>query len=255
MTAGLTASSYTGTEELVCPGRCRGRLRRQIQTGCFGAPFSFEQTGERGYSMEEVVEKQSRVLTYPRKLLGTAGSSGHMAWYPVGPDVKRVEELWSWKERPAAERSMHLVQPIPCAVIVDGAGRCCVLQHTAKDSGLGGLSLMVGGHVDEEDARDSLEATLMACLVRELSEEVDLPEEPAPRLPGSGGGRALNSVVTARGLHLREGRREDRAEDVREGSGGVRPVRAVAHRRVRYRERGWTGTSSGLTRGRPSSSG
>ena len=148
--------------------------------------------------MEEVVEKQSRVLTYPRKLLGTAGSSGHMAWYPVGPDVKRVEELWSWKERPAAERSMHLVQPIPCAVIVDGAGRCCVLQHTAKDSGLGGLSLMVGGHVDEEDARDSLEATLMACLVRELSEEVDLPEEPAPRPLGV----AVDARSTALSRHV-----------------------------------------------------
>ena len=66
-------------------------------------------------------------------------------------------------------------------MIVDGAGRCCVLQHAAKDNGLGGLSLMVGGHVDEADGRDSLEATLMACLVRELAEEVDLPAEPAPR--------------------------------------------------------------------------
>ena len=188
------------------------------------------------------------MLTYPRKLLGTAGSSGHMAWYPVGPDARRVE-----RARPVAESRWTSCSP--CAVIVDGAGRCCILQHAAKDSGLGGLSLMVGGHVDEEDARDSLEATLMACLVRELAEEVDLLGEPAPLSTGSGGGRALNSVVTARGLHLREGRREDRAEDVREGPGGVRPVRAVAHRRVRHGGRGWTRMWRGSTPGRPSSSG
>ena len=148
--------------------------------------------------MEEVVGKAGRVLTYPRKLLGTAGSSGHMAWYPTGPDARRVERLWSWTERPAAETSVDLVQPIPCAVIVDGAGRCCILQHAAKDSGLGGLSLMVGGHVDEEDARDSLEATLMACLVRELAEEVDLLGEPAP-LPL---GVAVDARSTALSRHV-----------------------------------------------------
>ena len=132
--------------------------------------------------MEEVnVGKVGRVLTYPRKLLRRAGNSGHMTWYRAGPDSRRVETLWGWTERPTAETVADLVQPIPCAVIVDEAGRCCLLQHAAKDSGLGGLSLMVGGHVDEEDARDSLEATLMACLVRELAEEVDLPAEPAPR--------------------------------------------------------------------------
>ena len=148
--------------------------------------------------MEEVVEKQSCVLTYPRKLLGAAATSGRMAWYGRGPDTSRVEALLSWTERPVAERSMDLVQPIPCAVIVDGAGRCCVLQHAAKDSGLGGLSLMVGGHVDEEDAGDSLEATLMACLVRELSEEVDLPEEPAPRSLGV----AVDARSTALSRHV-----------------------------------------------------
>ena len=132
--------------------------------------------------MEEVsTDKVGRVLTYPRRLLGRAGSSGHMAWYNAGPDSRRVEETWSRTERPTAETSLDLVQPIPCAVIVDGAGRLCILQHSAKDSGLGSLSLMVGGHVDEEDARGSLEATLMACLTRELEEEVNLLAEPAPR--------------------------------------------------------------------------
>ena len=132
--------------------------------------------------MEEAsVSEADRVLTYPRKLLGRAGNSGRMAWYGAGPDSRRVEKEWSWTERSLAETSDDLVQPIPCTVIVDGAGRLCTLQHAAKDSGLGSLSLMVGGHVDEEDARGSLEATLVACLVRELAEEVTLPAEPEPR--------------------------------------------------------------------------
>ena len=132
--------------------------------------------------MEEVAAgKVGRVLTYPRRLLDVGGNRGRMVWLRTGPAARRVEKLASWVERPAAETSLELVQPIPCAVIVDGVGRFCVLEHLSGESEAGRLSLLVGGHVDEEDARDSLEATLMACLVRELAEEVDLPPEPEPR--------------------------------------------------------------------------
>ena len=69
-------------------------------------------------------------------------------------------------------------------MIVDGVGRCCVLERPEAESEIGKLSLVVGGHVEEEDARDSLEATLMAYLVREMAEEVNLPPEPKPRPAG-----------------------------------------------------------------------
>ena len=129
-----------------------------------------------------------------------------------------------------------------------------VLQHAAKDSGLGGLSLMVGGHVDEADGRDSLEATLMACLVRELSEEVDLPEEPAPRSLGV----AVDARSTALSRHVGYIYVKD-AERIApktfgrdQGSSTCQGRRSPASS---LQERGWTGTSSGLTHGRPSSSG
>ena len=121
-----------------------------------------------------------RVLTYPRRLLDVGSNWGRLVWCRPGPASRRIEKAWIWTERPAAETSLDLVQPIPCAVIVDGAGRCCVFERPDETSEIGKLSLVVGGHVDEEDARDSLEATLMACLVRELAEEVSLPPEPKP---------------------------------------------------------------------------
>ena len=149
--------------------------------------------------METVsVGRVSRVLTYPRELLDVGSNRGRMVWYRKGPDSKRVEKLLSWTERPVAEMSIDLVQPIPCAVIMDGVGRYCVLQRPAEDSGIGSLSLMVGGHVDEEDARDSLEATFMACLARELAEEVDLPPEPKPRHLGV----AVDARSTAGSRHV-----------------------------------------------------
>ena len=59
-----------------------------------------------------------------------------------------------------------------------------MFERPEETSEIGKLSLVVGGHVDEEDGRGSLEGTLMACLVRELAEEADLPVEPKPRPAG-----------------------------------------------------------------------
>ena len=135
--------------------------------------------------MEDVnAGRVGRVLTYPRRLLDVGSNWGRLVWCRAGPASRRIEKAWRWTQRPAAETSLDLVQPIPCAVIVDGVGRCCVLERPEAESEIGKLSLNVGGHVDEEDGRATLEATLMACLVRELAEEVNLPPEPKPRPAG-----------------------------------------------------------------------
>ena len=131
--------------------------------------------------MEDInASRVGRVLTYPRRLLDVGSGQGRLVWCRAGPASRRIEKAWRWIDRPAAETSLAQVQPIPCAVVVDGAGRCCVFERPEETSEIGKLSLVVGGHVDEEDGRDSLEATLMACLVRELAEEADLPVEPKP---------------------------------------------------------------------------
>ena len=139
-----------------------------------------------------------RVLTYPRRLLDVGSNPGRLVWCRAGPASRRIEKAWRWTERPAAETALDLVQPIPCAVIVDGVGRCCVLERPEETSEIGKLSLVVGGHVEEEDARDSLEATLMACLVREMAEEVSLPPEPKPRPVGI----VLNTRTIAGSRHV-----------------------------------------------------
>ena len=84
-------------------------------------------------------------------------------------------------DRPAAEVSVDMVQPIPCAVIVDGRGRCCVFERPVPAQRIGRLSLVVGGHIGEEDARESFSGTVAACLARELAEEVDLTDESTAR--------------------------------------------------------------------------
>ena len=149
--------------------------------------------------MEDVnASRVGRMLTYPRRLLDVGSNRRRLVWCRAGPASRRIEKAWRWTERPAAETSLDLVQPIPCAVIVDGVGRCCVLERPEAKSEIGKLSLIVGGHVDEADGRDSLEATLMACLVRELAEEVDLPEEAAPRSLGV----AVDARSTALSRHV-----------------------------------------------------
>ena len=205
--------------------------------------------------MEDVnASRVGRVLTYPRRLLDVGSNRGRLVWCRAGPASRRIEKAWRWTERPAAETSLDLVQPIPCAVIVDGVGRCCVLERPEAKGEIGKLSLIVGGHVDEEDARDSLEATLMACLVRELSEEVDLPEEPAPRPAGV----ALDMRSIAGSLHvgyiyLKDAERvapktfgKDRGEFDLSGPSLTGEFATG---------RGWTRMWRGSTLGRPSSSG
>ena len=205
--------------------------------------------------MEDVnASRVGRVLTYPRRLLDVGSNRGRLVWCRAGPASRRIESAWRWTERRAAETSLDLVQPIPCAVIVDGVGRCCVLERPEAKSEIGKLSLIVGGHVDEEDARDSLDATLIACLERELAEEVDLPEEPAPRSLGV----AVDARSTALSRHLGYIYVKD-AERVApktcgkdQGSSTCQGRRSPASL---PRGRGWTETSCGLTPGRPSSSG
>ena len=130
------------------------------------------------------VEEISQVLTYPRRLLDLGSERGRLVWSRAGPDDSRVEGSMRWMERPEAESSLDMVQPIPCAVIVDSEGRLCVFERPVQARRVGRLSLIVGGHVEAEDARDTLQATLSACLDRELAEEIDIPAEPSPRLLG-----------------------------------------------------------------------
>ena len=125
-----------------------------------------------------------RVLVLPRRLVDE-GSSGNIVWLNVGPADDLVEQHMEWMDRPAAEASVDMMQPIPCAVLVDGRGRCCVFERPPAARRVGRLSLVVGGHIEEQDARETFSATVAACLTRELAEEVELRDESPARFVGA----------------------------------------------------------------------
>ena len=147
-----------------------------------------------------------RVLTLPRRLMEGSGS-GHLVWLIDGPDEDLVMQYTEWVERPTAEASHDMVQPIPCAVIVDSVGRGCVLERPVDARGAGRFSLVVGGHVEEADARESFGATPAACLTRELAEEVGLVVETPASARGRHNRRPLHSGITAHRLHPCDHRR------------------------------------------------
>ena len=125
----------------------------------------------------------NEVLVFPRSIFD--GVFSLLAWETVQDQVDAIESTFSWLARPEAESSNVWVQAIPCALIRDDDGRCCVLRRIndeSRDDLKGKLRLIVGGHIDDKRENDSFGLTVKFNLLRELEEEVGLftEEDPLP---------------------------------------------------------------------------
>jgi predicted NUDIX family phosphoesterase len=78
-----------------------------------------------------------------------------------------------WVERSDAETNSAYKQIIPYIVVVQSGGRIlCYPRHGAESRLHGFYSCGIGGHIDIEDARDTIEETVITGMMRELKEEL-----------------------------------------------------------------------------------
>lgn len=110
------------------------------------------------------------ILVLPRQAFTDLPEQGVWTWsgWPV------MEPHWHW--RPAAERDEDLLQLIPYLVLRDKTGAIWSYARRGGDRRLlDRLSCGIGGHVERQDRRDGLTATLAATLIREAVEELGPP--------------------------------------------------------------------------------
>jgi len=78
-----------------------------------------------------------------------------------------------WIERSEAETNSAYKQIIPYIIVLQNSGRIlCYPRHGAESRLHGFYSCGIGGHIDIEDARDTLKKTVSAGMTRELKEEL-----------------------------------------------------------------------------------
>ena len=126
--------------------------------------------------------KGDEVLVFPRSIFD--GVFSLLRWDTIQDQFDAIESSFAWLNRPDAEISEYWVQAIPCAVVRDDEGRCCVLRRIrgeSRDDLKGKLSLVVGGHIDEKREGASFRMTVNFNLMRELEEEIGLFAEQNPR--------------------------------------------------------------------------
>lgn len=134
----------------------------------------------------------ARILTFPRNLF--VGRGGFIDEREARNLLRVAARSAKWLPRPLAEDSSSDVQPIPCAVVTDGAERYLLLKriHDAREDLRSRFSLVVGGHVDFHETvaiglasgkgSRSIETLLEVTLRRELAEElrIHLDRPPSP---------------------------------------------------------------------------
>ena len=74
----------------------------------------------------------NRVLVFPRTVFKDVFSL--LSWDAIQDQIDTIEASFSWLDRSEAELSDDWVQAIPCALIRDDEGRCCVLKRTNHES-------------------------------------------------------------------------------------------------------------------------
>lgn len=83
------------------------------------------------------------------------------------------KEKICWKERPAVEQDFSVLQIIPYVLIRNAEGKFATYMRHGSEKRIHGLfSCGIGGHVEESDQSDSLPATLVFGMMREVSEEL-----------------------------------------------------------------------------------
>lgn len=86
-------------------------------------------------------------------------------------------QRWHWHSRAHAETDESRLQLIPYLLLENAAGQLWTYRRKGGDPRVQArFSCGVGGHVDFEDARESLAETAAVALQRELAEELVAPD-------------------------------------------------------------------------------
>jgi predicted NUDIX family phosphoesterase len=93
--------------------------------------------------------------------------------------LKTLEQLMTWVPRRIAERSLDLVQPIPCALLHTNDQKYFVFRRKQQERRdlSNTFSLLIGGHVDRPgNPNVPFSEVLVATLRREVNEEVGVTD-------------------------------------------------------------------------------
>ena len=105
-----------------------------------------------------------------------------------------------WVDRPLAETTNAYKQIIPYVVVQSKERILCYPRHGTESRLHGLYSCGIGGHIDMQDAQDTLEQTVIAGMMRELHEELAAFQEDKIQLVYRG---IINEAATPVGqVHL-----------------------------------------------------
>ena len=115
-----------------------------------------------------------KILVMPRECLH--GLDGFVAWSQASKLVDSAASSVRWLPRAEAECSEKWVQPIPCVMFRNSAGRYCIFRQ-ARQSRLDlsrKLSLIIGGHVDFDFNDLGIQEIFEATARKEVTEELGI---------------------------------------------------------------------------------
>ena len=123
------------------------------------------------------------VLCFPRSYV--ADCERFTPWEVACNVFNSAEKSMTWLPRSEAEASDTLVQPIPCALVINEAS----LYHVFRRIGEGRadlrkrISLIIGGHIDQDESEGDFYSLAIATLIRELDEELKIGRLPSTAKP------------------------------------------------------------------------
>lgn len=119
------------------------------------------------------------ILGFPRQDCARLVAGSIVPWQAADAGLPM-----QWRQRAEVEHDESWLQIIPYVVIIDLSDRPWTYRRCGGDGRLlDRRSVGVGGHVEEEDRRESLLATVRAGMLREIEEElVTVPKQLAQTL-------------------------------------------------------------------------
>ena len=126
--------------------------------------------------------KEQVVLCLPRMCI--ADSERFTPWHTAVEKIRAAAEDMTWLPRHEAEAADHLIQPIPCAVVLGEEHTYHVFRRIAdgRPDLRKRISLVIGGHIDWSEGDRDILSLVRSTLMREISEElgIDVPVTATP---------------------------------------------------------------------------